>query len=264
MGRLVNEIPTINEENVMKIKWFTACLLMTMLWGNPLVAEEIVVGLEPLPPLITKDRGGYTVELLKEVEKISDMRFTIKILPYVRARIELEKGGIHLMGHTPYELETKEFYTFAQELEWKIDTVLDIYSVNKAHLAPETFKTMKKIATPRGNEAFLSETYGIPAENFFAGNIDNLLRMVKVGRVDLFFFERASSMSSIRKLKIDGMAYRLVDRIGAGLAVRKDDAGTALKNRLDSMLKKVDRKKILSEYTKYLNMPESGIVGLSE
>ncbi len=109
----------------MSKKSFFIFVLFFFLWVSLIHAENILVGLEPFPPLITEDKKGLSVELLRAVEKISDLRFKIKIMRYDLAKFRLKKGKRHLIGHTPYKVEVKEFYEYAQELDWSINAIVD-------------------------------------------------------------------------------------------------------------------------------------------
>ncbi len=228
-------------------------------------AEEVKVGLEPFPPLIKTSMTGYTVMMLKEVEKISDFKFVIKIMPYNRAKVSLKTKKIDLMGHTPSGVETKEFYTYAQDINWRINTFTDLYGINKANTDQSRLKTYKKIGTPRGNIEFFSELLGIPAKQFYAGQLGNLLMMLKKGRIDVFIFERASTMSTIKELKIKNIYYNVADvSVPAGLAVRTDKKGEKLKKKLDKLIAKLDTEKIFGPYLEYINLPQQGIVRVSD
>ncbi len=227
-------------------------------------AEEVKVGLEPFPPLIKTSTTGYTVIMLKEIEKISDFKFYIKIMPYNRAKLQLKTKKIDLMGHTPSGVETKEFYAYAQDINWQINTFTDLYGIKKENVEQSKLKTMSKIGTPRGNVDFFSELLGIPAKQFYEGEIGSLLKMLKKGRIEVFIFERASTMSTIKKHKIDNIFYKMVDiSVPAGLAVRTDDEGEKLKKKLDKLIKKLDTRKIFGPYLKYINLPKHGIVDIS-
>jgi len=48
--------------------------------------EVIKVGLEPFPPLITKIKTGYSIKLLKAIEKVTDLKFGITIMSYNQAK----------------------------------------------------------------------------------------------------------------------------------------------------------------------------------
>lgn len=88
------------------MKAFKLCMVvwMAILICEPVFGREVKVGFEPLPPLIVDKDTGYTIDMLKAIEKISDFKFTIKIMPYNRAKHMLKTGGVDLAGHTPYRL----------------------------------------------------------------------------------------------------------------------------------------------------------------
>lgn len=223
-------------------------------------AEDVSVGLEPFPPLIIDESQGYTIQLLKEVEKVSDLKFDIKIMPYNRAKLQLKNGDIELMGHTPKDQETKDFYNYAQELDWSIPDIVDIYAVDQKNLADNVYKGLPKIGTPKGNAEFLSEILEVPLKNFYTANLDNLAKMLETGRIDAIMFERASTQSTITKNKISGIHYRKLFVVDASLGVSKSAAGTSLKKKLDAAIKKVDQKSLFKDYMKYLNLPDEGVV----
>jgi polar amino acid transport system substrate-binding protein len=248
----------------MKTKLAVLIGLFISMLGGPSLAEVIKVGLEPFPPLITKDKKGLSVKMLQTIEKISDLRFEITIMPYNRAKKELKEGRRGLIGHTPYRVETKEFYSYAQELNWSVPALVDIYAMDKAKLHSNTFKTVKNIGTPYGNEAFFSELYGIPIKHLYAGTLENLLKMMTVGRINLFLFERASTMSQIQKLGIENVFYRNLDTLAASFAIRKDKKGNELKQKMDDLIKKIDHQQIFRDYFKFSRLPTSGIVTVSE
>ncbi len=226
-------------------------------------AKEVVVGLEPFPPLIKSTTEGYTVSMLKEIEKVSDLTFKIKIMPYSRAKINLKRKQIDLMGHTPYKQENQVFYTYAQELNWSIDSKSDLYATNKANLKPENIGK-ESLGVPYGNKEFHSEITGIPIEKFKEGHLENLLKMLVLGRIDAFTFERASTMSTIKKLKIPNVYYKQFPSIiiPSSLAVRNDQKGNQLKKRLDNLIQQVDQQQIFKDYFTFINLPDSGIVQL--
>lgn len=68
--------------------------------------------------------------------------------------------------------------------------------------------------------------------------------MLKIGRIDAFIFERASSMETLKKLKIEGVSYKALEVIGASFGTRKDAQGNALKEKLDKAIKTIDVKNI--------------------
>ena len=244
-----------------KLYIITISCFLSILSMSYSFAETIEVGLEPFPPLIVDEKSGYTVDILKEIESISDFKFNIKMMPYIRAKKMLKKGRIDLMAHTPFGAETKEFYAYAQELPFVIPTRNAVFSMNS-----DNFKEIpkKKIGVPRGNEGFLSEITGIPIDNFYLGEIENLIKMLNANRIDLFWFEFASTMSTIKSLNIKDVHYMEYpeQQISAGIAVRKDEKGNELKKKLTRLLEKIDKKRILKDYLIYLDLPPKGIVQL--
>ncbi len=247
----------------MKLELFILLGILVNLCFYSIHAEEIIVGLEPFPPLISSDTEGYTVEMLHFIEGISDLEFTIVIMPYNRAKASLKNGQIDLMGHTPYKLENKEFYSYAQELNWSIDTKSDLYAMSIDNLDPKNIG-LESLGVPFGNKEFHSEITGIPLEKFREGYLENLLKMLAFGRIDAFTFERASTMSTIIQLKIPNVYYRQLPPviIPSSLAVRDDQDGDQLKKKLDALILQVDQDEIFRDYFIFINLPDSGIVPL--
>ncbi len=227
-------------------------------------AEEIRVSLEPLPPLIVDEKTGLTIELLKEVEKISNLKFKIVIVPYHRAKLDLKNGKSALMGHTPHRQESKDFYNYGHELNWSVPTKIDVYSAKLKNVGLNTFKSLKKIGTPRGNKEFLSGLLKIPFNQFYEGKLDNLLKMLKANRIDAFLFERASTQTTIKKLNINGIYYTEVMDVAASLAVQKNMYGLRLKKKLDALILKANHKKIFKNYLKSMSLSKHGVVSVSK
>ncbi len=236
-------------------------LFMYGMWIETHKKEVIRVGLEPFPPLINEDGSGYSIDLLKRIEKVSNLQFDISIMPYYRAKNNLEKLRLDLIGHTPYQLEEKPFYRFAQELDWSKPTYTDLYAKKTGMFQPGALKNTKRIGVPRGNEGFFSELLDIPEENFIAGSdMDSLLKMLDRNEINAFIFERASTMSSLQRLGIAGIRYRKLKEIPIGFAVRKDQQGADLKKRLERHLSDIDQGGIYRVYLSYTRLPESGVV----
>ena len=84
--------------------------------------------------------------------------------------------------------------------------------------------------------------------------------MMKAGRIDVFLFERAATMSTIKKLGLKGISYQYIFEIPVSFAVPKNSAGTELKAKIDAQIKKVDQNSIFSDYLTYMNLPQQGEV----
>jgi hypothetical protein len=226
----------------------------------PLAAQTIQVGLEPMPPLINDANSGYTINLLRAIEGVSTLKFNIVIMPYSRGRLSLKNSEIDLLGHTPYQSETKDFYQFAQEVKWSAPVKTDFYALKPEHLKPGPGA---KVGVPRGNKDFASEVSGVPTQQIFDGaDLDGLVQMLALGRLDAIWWERASTMATIKQLKAENILYKEVPGPSAGLAVRTDAKGSKLKADLEAALKKVDTKKLFAAYSIYTGMPASGTVSV--
>ena len=112
----------------MKLLKVLVSLFITLTMSQPTFSEEIVIGLEPLPPLIINKDTGYTIDMLRQIEKQTDLIFKIRIMPYNRVKHSLKAGDIDLAGHTPYKMETPDFYEYAVDVDWSITTLIDVYS----------------------------------------------------------------------------------------------------------------------------------------
>jgi polar amino acid transport system substrate-binding protein len=224
-----------------------------------LYSETVKVGLEVFPPMIRDKQNGYIIDVLKKIETTSNLNFQIDIMPYNRTKNDLKSGQLDLIGLTPYGLETKDFYQYAQEIDLIIGVKTDIYVKD-----PNKLKdiTKLKIGIPRGNEDFASELLGVSKDHFYIGEIDNLLKMLDAGRIDAFWFERSATMRSLRGLIISGIYYKQFPQntIYIGFAVQKNQKGNTLKKTLEDQLKKIDKEKILGDYNRYFDLPLEGIV----
>ncbi|WP_368171002.1 transporter substrate-binding domain-containing protein [Aeromonas sp. R9-2] len=235
-------------------------LLLSAIISSQCLSQEVMVGLEPMPPLINPDATGYTVTLLKKIEEVSDLKFNIKIKPYVRIRKELKHGSLDLIGHTPYQNETPDFYQYAQDLSWNVISIADIYATSEDKL---NLMSARKIGTPRGNAEFHSAALGIPIAKFTAsGDIDSLLKMLEAGRIDIFLFERAATMKEIKNLNIRGFFYKKVMVMPSTLSLRKGPEGDALKLKIERSINKINQEDVFEEYNRYIEMPEKGVVDI--
>ncbi len=182
-------------------------------------------------------------------------------MPYNRAKHSLKTGAIDLAGHTPYQMETPDFYEYAVDVDWNVVTKIDVYSINESHLSGNKYKAFKKIGTPNGNEGFLSEVLEIPIENFYVSELSKLIKMLDAKRIDILLFERSATMSTIQKLKVNDIHYKLVDdSIKAGFAVNKNNNGIRIKALLEDAIKKIDQKIIFKDYFRYTDLPGKGII----
>ena len=192
--------------------------------------ENVTVGLEPFPPFVDEHGRGLTINMFREIEKISPIRFHVEIMTYARAKHELSKGRLSIAGHTPKDLETSSFYQYAQELNWKIDTTSDLFVFNRKFLDLAKIKR-ERIGTTLGNAHFFAEILGIEKERFIeVKDLGNLVSMFQRGRIDVLLFERASVMTLLQQRNIKGVFYQSIGNIPASIAVAKTPAGDRLKS----------------------------------
>ena len=239
---------------------FSALLLVAlMLTASGFEARSLEVRLEPFPPLVHEDGTGLAVELLERVEKISDFRFNIRVMPYSRARFEVRAGKADLFGPVPLGLETGDFEQWAHELQWYFETRSDLFALDGDNLDPERLQSLS-IGVPLGNAGFFAALTGVPREQFTETDLENLVQMLASGRIDALLFERASTMRMLRRLEIEGVQYRNLYSIPAGFAVRRENGGEAMAARLDELFGEVDAEKIIRAYQPYLDLPDRGRV----
>lgn len=221
-------------------------------------SDRLRVGLEPFPPLILENGTGYSIDWLRALAKQAGMTLEVEIMPYSRAKVALMGGKVDLIGHTPYGLETDEFYRYAVELDARVPTKMDAFSLSVTGLNPTPDNGIL-IGAPFGNSAFISELTGIDRARFVEGSLPRLVSMMQAGRIDTVIFERMSVVGQIRKRAGPPVFYRLVKEIDAGFAVNR--SRPTLLRRLNGAAARVDRKVIYGPYTNLLDWPDEGRVG---
>jgi len=245
------------------VKFIAFCILY--LSCNTLISsQEIHVGFEPFPPVINHDGSGLAVDMLNALSENTGLEFNFQLMTYARAKKELKSNRIDLIGLTPKDNETAEFYQFAKELNWSIDTTVDLFSTSIKQLELSDLPD-RAIGTLIGNADFFSEQTQLSKEKFIeVSSLDQLVQMMLKGRITVVIFERASMMSTIKKLKISNIYYKKFAVMPASLAVAKHDKGLALKTKLDEVLNLIDIKHIFSNFHRYSNMDDEGVVQIQE
>lgn len=208
--------------------------------------EKVHIGLEPFPPLITEDGKGMTVDMLKEVEKLSDFKFVFTVAPYKRLKQGLLKENYDLIGHTPFEDEVPAFYKQAVELDWS-------YPVCTEFLYISDFKDLDHrpvVGTLDGNKEFLESFEGMKNYDIFEHvDMAALLKMLKNKRVDAVWFGRPVLNHYLNEVKIPNVKRKTFPSrpLSVGLAVRKSVKGARIKKQIEKLLKKIDWKKEFDE-----------------
>lgn len=215
------------------------------------------VGLEPFPPLIVDNNTGYSVDWLRALAKEAGMTLRISIVPYSRAKAGLKNGKLDVIGHTPVGMETQDFYTYAAELDHRVATKLDAFSLGEQGLDSSNFEG-KSIGTPYGNAKFIAEAIDLPQSQFVEAPLPNLVHMLLAGRINTIVFERASVVSHIPEETDMTIHYRLIAQIDAGFAVRRDRP--QLLKQLNEASRRVNAANIYKAYSNLLNWPDRGTV----
>jgi len=223
-------------------------------------AQDVHVGLEPFPPIVNEDGQGYAVDMFKAIEVISDLKFHFHIMNYARAKKELQKQSLDMIGLTPQGHETKNFYQYAQDINWSVTAKVDLFTLDKKYfnipLLPK-----QSIGTLRGNADFFSEVLNIPRDRFIEiSSLTQLTKMLQRKRLKIITFERASTMTTLEKLDITGVYYKKVAEIPASFAVYKNSKGQELKAKIDKLLAQVKSKSYFLSYFKYQKLTDTGLI----
>jgi polar amino acid transport system substrate-binding protein len=236
---------------------------------------DILVGLEPFPPLVNEDGSGFVVDMLNALQKQSSLNFNYQIMTYARAKKELKSHRIDMIGLTPKDQETKEFYQYAEELTWSFNTTVDLYATS-----PNDFSLNNlphhSIGTLIGNADFFAEQAGVSRDKFIeVSSLKQLIMMMARDRLKVIIFERVAMMSTIASLKTDlitkipnefnslkkpqSIYYKKFKIIPASIAVSNSPAGKALKQQLDHLLAH-NAEQYFIGIAPFSLLPDSGIV----
>jgi len=223
-------------------------------------SQEINVGLEPFPPMINNDGSGFAINMLNALTEDDGLQFNFQLMTYARAKKELKNNRIDLIGLTPKDYETSEFYQYATELNWSFKTTVDLFSTSVNLLNINNLPD-RSIGTLSGNAEFFSEKVNLNKEKFVeVASLEQLVQMMVKGRLKLVVFERVSMMSTIKELKIKNIYYKKFAVLSASLAVANNPQGIALKTKLDNLLSQNDSKQFLAEFSRFTNLSDEGMV----
>lgn len=223
---------------------------------------EIRTGLEIAPPLITDYGGGLLVDVLRSLEAPLGVRFKIRIVPFSRAKYELQTGSLQLIGMTSFRAEGAEFYNKVNELDWSIKATVDVYTLAERNLDIAQLQRAGVIGTPFGNEEAMARMANIRKSRFHVGHLKNLIEMLKARRIDGLVFERAATMSTINKLEIEGIRYQKLADVPGSMALKRNAALDKLKPQLEAALLAASQQGQLKTFAEFHAMPDSGIVTL--
>ena len=249
----------------MKKSLIFVLLFLVLLIPSLTFGEVIKVGLEPFPPLIKEDNTGYLIDLFRAIEKKSDLKFETQIMPFSRAVSLLEKKKVDIIAITPKGGMPPEFYKFSVDFDWGVPTANGIFTLDDKDIDLNALRKIKKLGTPRGNKEFFNEVFGIPKENFYEAAIPSLMRMLKKGRINAFFFERTATMLTIKELKLSGIHYQILpgEAVDATMSIQNTTRGKELKEKIDKLIVKYKLDNLFNVYKEVDKLPRKGVVSLS-
>ena len=235
------------------IYFFTSCCHLSY-------AQELTVGVEPFPPLINEDGTGLVVDMLSTLTAETDLNFNFQTMTYARAKKELKNERLQLIGLTPFQLETKTFYQYGVELDWHIDTCVDFFALNDRYFDIGKLSD-GSIGTLLGNAEFFAEIINVSVHKFVeVSSLEQLVKMLALGRLKVILFERAATMTAIKASGIKDIYYKNMGIVPASLAVPNTPTGLILKTKLDGLLTDIDNNEFFTEFINYTSMPDSGHV----
>jgi polar amino acid transport system substrate-binding protein len=241
----------------MKLAAFSITILLACLSMNT-HSQDIHIGIEPFPPIITENGKGYAIEMLQSIEAISDLTFHFHIMNYARAKKELKNHHLDMIGLTPKGYETKDFYQYAEDIKWSITTKIDLFVLNTNFFNIENIPE-QSIGTLRGNADFFSESLNIPRSKFVEiSSLPQLTQMLERKRLNIITFERASTMLTFKKFNITDVHYKNIAEISASFAVQNNKQGRLLKAKIDKYLTHIKSNYYFTAYLDYLNLADTG------
>lgn len=236
--------------------------VLVILIAPAALCETYRIALEPLPPFINKgfvnsDKPGISVKLLKAVEKKTGDVFIFSEVPYGRLKLGLRNRQYDLVGHMPYRNEVPDFYTYARDVDWHIDVAMDLYVTDKDNL--KKINSLK-IGIPRGNKDFAAKYTGLPIGLFYdKGGIESLLKMLVRGRIDAYWFPRASTVPFLNEMESRFYYIKLPpESLPIGFSVPDTERGRQLKKKVEEALESIDVHDLFHEIHMVNEMPDEG------
>lgn len=232
-------------------------------------ADTVRVCVELANPLSDARGDPIGIEVLREVEKISDLRFVFTRAPYSRCLFGLRNGNTDLVLHVPY-LAEPGFDSYGIFLNWTVPVKADLVSLDPAWFAKLDALGDGRIGVPRGNLEFAASATGIAPRKFQEiTTMASLVKMLALGRIDMIWYDRVSVRQELAAQNVQNAYYYelpifgKVGSIAVGLA--KTPRGEALKHKLDALIPRVDVQTLLAPHHRYLqpDLPQTGPIKLT-
>lgn len=231
-------------------------------------ADTVRVCVELANPLPDAHGDPIGIEVLREVEKISDLRFVFTRAPYSRCLFGLRNGDTDLLVHVPY-LAEPGFESYGIYLNWTVPVKADLVTLDPAWFDKLDTLDDGRIGVPRGNLDFAASATGIAKGKFQEVNtMASLVKMLTLGRIDMVWYDRVSVRQELAAQNVPNAYYferPIFGKVGSiGIGLAKTPRGEALKHRLDTLIARVDVKTLLAPYLRYLqpDLPQTGRIKL--
>ncbi len=220
--------------------------------------HTIRVGLEETPGLLEANGEGILDKALKEVaKKVKLFNFSFTYLSYLRAKVELEKGNLDLIGLTPKGHEVKEFYKFAKELKWELNTNLILFCSSKKALL---LKNSEKVGSPSGNEDFIARSLNHKVGFFESGSLKSLIMRLHKKRIPCIAFEEISTLKMAKDIGIKKLYYKKIGSINASFAFRKGPLSKDMVKEMEKALAKIDWNEYLRNVVRIPVSQSTGVI----
>ncbi len=222
--------------------------------------EQVIrIGFEETPGLLQQDGKGIINLALKSIKKKTHLKFKTTYMAYSRAKLELKKKNLDLIGLIPQGEETKHFYEYADELNWSFDTSLVLFCNQKEDLK---IKKDLLLGTPTGNEEFIAEILKIPMEQFIIGSFDSVVLRTKKKRTSCFVFEEISSLILAKELGIKKLHYKVLKKTRGSFGIHKSALSKRQKMTLENALNSIKWDELMKDIKRLPKGELSGVVNL--
>ena len=198
---------------VVKIKQFLLITALCLFFAQSLLAEELMILTENLPPLNYLENGvlvGPAVEMVQEIQRRVGSNEQIQVYPWARAyRMALEEENIVLFGMARTDERENQFYWIGQISEKRDILAAKKYSGIRINNL-EAAKKLARIGTLRSDskEIFLKKhgfTNLVPTHD----DQRNAQKLV-LGRIDLW----ATKIPGLKTIcKLAGVDYHEIEEV---------------------------------------------------
>lgn len=178
------------------------CLVLILVLSPPVQAGKVVlrVAAKAIPGFIEIGPKGFLIDILRSVEKVSDYRFDIRVLPPLRAIHEFSAGKADMLipvPSPPSELSTavfmKKSFIFCRRSDGEKKEYQDVSGLI--------------VGLTQGYTHNLDALRAVGARIVQAWDDVGLVKMLAASRVDVIIGEEQSLLQAMRVSGIENLAY---------------------------------------------------------